>query len=308
MIEKNTLKKFTLSIVSLLAFLFTFNTNAQHCVGNQITLTLDNITATENTIEYDVFLKNTGTTQLKLSAFGGNVLYGANLLPPGATGTIEVVDQPSVLDFPGINTTTVTTGQSEHTVATRQLRWTFNPIIPREVAPLLAYNVNYKFARFRFTSSIPWDLNTESSLMFSTIPTGGVALNVPVVFCNQNIASASISVANGNLVLNVGGENGNEGAHISMFRLLSTATAEGNLPTTAFPNPFGENFQLHCASTSEDLITIKVYDMIGKLIEERQVIASELSKQAFGNSYQTGLYNVVLSKEEQQQTIRVIKK
>lgn len=305
MIEINTLKKFASSILTLLAFLFTFSTNAQSCPGNQITLTLANITATVNTIEYDVFLKNTGTSQLNFSAYAGNVLYEANLLPPGAIGTLEVVDQPSPNDFPGIASNTVS---PHHTPATRQLRWTFNPAIARPSAPLLVPNVNYKFARFRFTSSIPWDLNTESSLMFSTISTGGVTLNIVYAYCNQNFSNAIISLAAGNLVLNIVGESGTEAAHFSMFRLLSTTTAEGNLPTTAFPNPFGEHFQLHCASTSEDLITIKVYDMLGKLIEERQVITSELSKQAFGNSYQTGLYNVVVSKEDQQQTIRVIKK
>lgn len=305
MIKKNTFKKFAASILTLLAFLHTFRTNAQSCPGNQITLTLANITATVNTIEYDVFLKNTGTSQLNFAGYGGNVLYDANLLPPGATGTLEVVDQPSPNDFPGIAANTV---NPNHTPATRQLRWTFSPLTARTSAPLLVPNVNYKFARFRFTSSIPWDLSIETSLRFSTISTGGVSLNNLIVYCNQNFGTAVISVAAGNLVLNIVGESGTEAAHFSMFSLLSTTTAEANMPTTAFPNPFGEHFQLHCASSSEDLITIKVYDMLGKLIEKRQVITSELSKQAFGNSYQAGLYNVVVSKEEQQQTIRVIKK
>lgn len=304
MIKTNTFKILASSILTLLAFLFTFTTSAQSCPGNQITLTLANITATENTIEYDVFLKNTGTSQLKFSGYGGNVLYDANLLPPGATGTLEVVDQPSPNDFPGIASNTIS---PHHTPATRQLRWTFVPLITRTSAPTLASNVNYKFARFRFTSSIPWDLDTVGSLVFNTDFTQGATLNVPLVYCNQNIASTPITFANGLLILNIGGASGTEGATIN-FRLLSNVAMVGSSPMIAFPNPFGDGFKLKSDINSADLVTVKVYDMQGKVIEQRQVIASELSKQELGTSYQSGLYNVMVEQGNQQQTIRVIKK
>jgi hypothetical protein len=51
-----------------------------------------------------------------------------------------------------------------------------------------------------------------------------------------------------------------------------------------------------------------VYDVLGKQVESRQVKTSDISKQEFGNNYQAGLYNVIISKKEVQQKIRVIKK
>lgn len=302
--KNNFFTKITTCSVVILLLLFTSNGHAQACVGNQITLTLANITATENTIEYDVFLKNTGTTQLKFSGYGGNVLYDANLLPPGATGTLEVVDQPSPNDFPGISASTVT---PNHTPATRQLRWTFNPLTVRTSAPILVPNVDYKFARFRFTSSIPWDLDTVSSLVFSTNSTGGVSLNTLIVYCNQNISSTPITLASGTLILNIGGVSGGEGATIN-FRLLSNVAVTSSNPIMAFPNPFGESFKLKSDINSTDLVTVKVYDMLGKIVEQRQTVASELSKEELGTSYQTGLYNVMVLQGNHQQTIRVVKK
>ncbi len=303
--KNNTFTKFTTCLVLILGLLVISNGHAQTCEGNQITLTLDNIVATENTIEYDIFLKNTGTSQLKFSSYSGNVVYSDNMLPIGATGTLEVVDQPSATDFPGVGPTVL---QPYYQPSSRSLRWAFNPSIsPNTAAPLLATNVNYKFARFRFTSSIPWDLDTVASLAFNTIPTAGVTLNSVHVYCNQNFASTSITLATGQLILNIGGESGTEGATIN-FRLLTNVDMVGNSPMIAFPNPFGEGFKLKSDLNSADVVAVKVYDMLGKVVEQRQVIASELSKQELGTSYQSGLYNVMVEQGDQQQTIRVIKK
>jgi len=300
--KNNTFTKFATCLIVILGLLSTSSGHAQACEGNQVTITIDNLTATENTIEYDVFLKNTGSTSLQLSSYGGNVLYGDNLLPVGALGTLEVVDQPSSVDFPGIAIVNI-----NHAPLTRQLRWTCYPV-PKSIAPILAYNVNYKFARFRFTSSIPWNLDTESSLLFSTSSAGGVSMNYIVVYCNGNEVSTSLSYYNtGTLIQNIGGASGTEGATIN-FRLLSNVEMVGNSPMIAFPNPFGEGFKLKSDLNSTDVVTLKVYDMLGKVIEQRQVIASELSKQELGTSYQSGLYNVIVEQGNQQQTIRVIKK
>ena len=303
--KNNTFTKFTTCLILILGLFLTSNGNAQACVGNQVTLTIDNVTATENTIEYDIFIKNTGVNTLDLSGYYGSVLYSDNLLPLGATGTFEVVDQPSVIEFPGIPGNSIVGVQ--YYPLRRELRFTFVGYFWRTVAPLISFNVNYKFARYRFTSSIPWDVDTIASLSFADGTFGGVAQSVVTVYCNDNFGSTSLISGAENLIVNVGGTSGNVGATIN-FRLLSTDTIIGNSPMIAFPNPFGEGFTLKSDTTSADLVTIKVYDMLGKVIEQRQVIASELSKQELGTSYQAGLYNVMVAQGNQQQTIRVIKK
>jgi hypothetical protein len=298
---KITIKNLGLTLGAFLVILFSIDVNAQACTGNQVTLSIDNITATATTIEYDVFLKNTGVTPLLFSCYSGNVLYENNLLPTGATGELSVVTQPSATgNFPTLFDIT-----TNHAAATRQLRWAQNSVVLASGNTVsLPANTLMKFARFRFTSSIPWDLNTESSLAFATTPTGGVSLNNVMVYCNQNSVNTPLSLANGNLIL----ENDAITAHISMFRLLSTTTVDAAVATKAFPNPFSNGFKLNMEIATEELVTIKVYDMLGKQVEERHVKTADISKQEFGNNYQAGLYNVIISKNEVQQTIRVIKK
>ena len=43
----------------------------------------------------------------------------------------------------------------------------------------------------------------------------------------------------------------------------------------AYPNPFADTFNLSVTTTSSDKIGVMVYDMIGKLIETREVNISE---------------------------------
>ena len=83
------------------------------------------------------------------------------------------------------------------------------------------------------------------------------------------------------------------------------ATAFG---VKAYPNPYDSNFQLDFTTTSESQIQIRVYDMIGKLIETRQFSTSEMNNQELGSSYPSGVYNVIVTQGEEMKTLRVIKR
>ena len=77
---------------------------------------------------------------------------------------------------------------------------------------------------------------------------------------------------------------------------------------TAAPNPYSENFQLNFASLSDEVIQIKVYDMLGKLIENKTIDASVVSETFIGTDYPSGIYNVLISQGNDSKTIRVIKR
>jgi hypothetical protein len=86
-----------------------------------------------------------------------------------------------------------------------------------------------------------------------------------------------------------------------------------NLETTNFnvfsyPNPFTENFNLNLTSLSEEKVTVMVYDITGKLLERKEVVASELNELQIGNNFTSGVYNVIVSQGENTKSIRVIKK
>ena len=76
----------------------------------------------------------------------------------------------------------------------------------------------------------------------------------------------------------------------------------------AYPNPYSSAFQLDFTTTSESQVEMRVYDMIGKLIETRQFSAAEMNNQEVGNSYPSGIYNVIVTQGENMKTLRVIKR
>jgi hypothetical protein len=76
----------------------------------------------------------------------------------------------------------------------------------------------------------------------------------------------------------------------------------------AYPNPFANNFMLDIKSSSESSVNIKVYDMIGRMIEQRDVRMSDMGTTTIGEQYPSGVYNVVVSQEDSVQTVRVVKR
>ena len=77
---------------------------------------------------------------------------------------------------------------------------------------------------------------------------------------------------------------------------------------TAYPNPFANNFMLDVKTTSQSSVNVKVYDMVGRLIEQRDVRVSDMNNTTVGSHYPSGVYNVVVSQENSVQTVRVVKR
>jgi hypothetical protein len=62
------------------------------------------------------------------------------------------------------------------------------------------------------------------------------------------------------------------------------------------------------SSDSDSQVEMRVYDMIGKLVEVRQFSTTEMNNQEVGNSYPSGIYNVIVTQGENMKTLRVIKR
>ncbi len=76
----------------------------------------------------------------------------------------------------------------------------------------------------------------------------------------------------------------------------------------AFPNPFATNFRLNIESSNDDVIEMKVYDMIGRQLEAKNATVSELSDLEIGINYPSGIYNILLKQGENVKSIRMIKR
>jgi len=96
-------------------------------------------------------------------------------------------------------------------------------------------------------------------------------------------------------------EDGNDGAGsivkaIMPFRAL------------AYPNPFADSFMLDVKSSFQSDVNVKVYDMLGRLIDNKNLGIPDTYTTAIGEQYPTGVYNVVVSQEDKVSTVRVVKR
>ncbi|RZJ73516.1 MopE-related protein [Flavobacterium sp.] len=81
-----------------------------------------------------------------------------------------------------------------------------------------------------------------------------------------------------------------------------------NFTAVVYPNPYNESFAFDMDSPSQEIVSVKIYDMIGKLVEQKDVNFDAVETQQFGESYPSGVYNVILAQGGFVKTLRVIKR
>jgi hypothetical protein len=91
-------------------------------------------------------------------------------------------------------------------------------------------------------------------------------------------------------------------------KMISTNAVAKSFDVKAYPNPYSESFNLYLTTSSQEQVSIKVYDMIGKLVDSREVATNEMSVQEVGNNMESGIYNVVVTQGTEVKTLRVIKR
>jgi hypothetical protein len=76
----------------------------------------------------------------------------------------------------------------------------------------------------------------------------------------------------------------------------------------AFPNPFTSEFKLNVTTSTEGAVELRVYDMLGKLIETRSINTIDYISEDLGSAYPAGVYNVIVTQGENMKTLRLIKR
>jgi hypothetical protein len=84
--------------------------------------------------------------------------------------------------------------------------------------------------------------------------------------------------------------------------------AEFDFNATLFPNPYSDQFNLLVNTDSDERISFRVYDMLGKLIEAEELDYTALETKEFGRNYPAGVYNIIVSQGENMKTLRLIKR
>ncbi|WP_333601424.1 T9SS type A sorting domain-containing protein, partial [Flavobacterium sp.] len=90
--------------------------------------------------------------------------------------------------------------------------------------------------------------------------------------------------------------------------VATTEVVKTPFAVVAYPNPYSENFNLSLTTTSEDSVGVVIYDMTGRLIDQREVKADEVSTLQIGDRYPSGVYNVIVTQGSEVKTLRVIKR
>ncbi len=92
------------------------------------------------------------------------------------------------------------------------------------------------------------------------------------------------------------------------FGAKVAGSAAANFKATAYPNPYTDTFTLNLQSSSEAKVQVKIYDMVGKLLEVRDVAPTNVEAQRLGNGYPSGVYNVIVTQQGITESIKVIKR
>jgi hypothetical protein len=83
---------------------------------------------------------------------------------------------------------------------------------------------------------------------------------------------------------------------------------KGNFAAVAYPNPFASTFAIQVQTSSQEVVQLKVYDMIGRLVEQRESKADSMETVQLGDRYPSGVYNVVVTQGSVTETLRVVKR
>ena len=129
---------------------------------------------------------------------------------------------------------------------------------------------------------------------------------------NFTLSMFSGAAVNKNYVVSVSiqlnGQFGPDGRGCDISTLVAR-TARLPFGATAYPNPFASGFNIDVTTSVDSTpIDIKVYDMIGRLVEQQVANVNELETTTIGECYPSGVYNVIVTQGEETKTVRVVKR
>jgi hypothetical protein len=81
-----------------------------------------------------------------------------------------------------------------------------------------------------------------------------------------------------------------------------------DMQVLAYPNPFTSEFKLNVTTSTEGAVELKVYDMLGKLVEAKSINTIDYISEDLGSAYPSGVYNVIVTQGENAKTLRMIKR
>ena len=298
------MKKFNpMSITKLLflnLLLLSFNGFAQ-TEKALYTIGLANVSSTANTLEMDVTITiDSSTKRMKLAQVSVGINYDTTILNDGRPcnskncGSWIYIGAKSTA-IAGLKTTFNTTNNPYGHLRIIGTPLDYNSSIDIK-------NGTYTLGRYRFINSAPWTNNSNAKLWLQPTNDGNKTNTIVSSYPNTSrklIATTTSLRANGKLLTL---------QYTSNAPLNLILNNNNNFNAIAYPNPYSENFHLEIQTTVESAIQIRVYDMLGKLIEDRSIEAADIQNVSIGANYPSGIYNINVSQGQNSQTLRIIRK
>jgi hypothetical protein len=75
-----------------------------------------------------------------------------------------------------------------------------------------------------------------------------------------------------------------------------------------YPNPFSDYFSIDATLQATAEVSVRIYDMTGRLLDSQRIPGSELLTMEMGRNFPPGVYNVVMKVNDEVKTLRVIKR
>jgi hypothetical protein len=85
------------------------------------------------------------------------------------------------------------------------------------------------------------------------------------------------------------------------------STNENFFKVNCYPNPFYDSFNLNVESSNSDILTVKVYDLLGKLVYYRTSKTMNLEIIQIGENFPSGIYSITVSQGENSKFLKMVK-
>lgn len=92
-----------------------------------------------------------------------------------------------------------------------------------------------------------------------------------------------------------------------MFSRLSS-TVNDDFDVKLIPNPFDYQFNINLQTSSASSVEVKIYDAVGRQLENLMVEPENVPSLTIGQRYPSGIYNVIITQDNNQKVLRIIKK
>lgn len=270
------------------------------------TIGLANVSNTTNTLEMDVTLTiYSPTKEIKLAQISVGINYNSAILNDGTPcyskncgSWVYIGGKSSAIA--GLKTTINTTTNPYGHLRIIGIPLDYN-------SSIAINNGTYTLGRYRFINSVPWTKNSNAQLWLQPSNQGNKTNTIVSSYANNTsrklIAISTTSRVNSKLLsLQYTSDTPLN------FILNNKVSSDPNFNAIAYPNPYSESFHLEIQTATVSTIQVRVYDMLGKLIEDRKIEPSDIQNTSIGSNYPTGIYNLYVTQGENNQTLRVIKR